>query len=119
MLKDDSEYGLYVDERSALLNQNRTLLADDKVHLLFGGVVPSTAAAGIGLGWLFRTIATGGHATALAHAATPILSAFFPILALANAGLAVVRYGLSATLSAHLEGSEKQLGKMWWATRRK
>ncbi len=75
--------------REALLDINRTMRAEAQVRRAFGGVVASAAGAGTGLGWLFRAIAVGTHTTALAHVATPILSTFFPILGLSNAGLAV------------------------------
>ena len=73
----------------ALLSINRTRRAEAEVRRAFGGVVASAAGAGTGLGWLFRAIAVGTHTTALAHVALPILSTFFPVLGLSNAGLAI------------------------------
>ena len=75
-------------DRNALLRINRTTRAESQVRRAFGGLVASAATFGIGLGWVFRTIAASSHTPALTLAAHPVLATCFPLLALSNAGLA-------------------------------
>ncbi len=88
-LESLSSQTLHPRECAALLADNRYTRTEGEARRFFGGFAASAAAAGIGLGWLLRTISAGGHALNLAHVATPLLSTFFPILGLSNAGLAV------------------------------